>query len=156
MYVRVCVCVFFFCCHSKLDIVTAPLLLEPFHGSPPPYRYLRETGYRSHRYALLFGRISAATKGIKVEAMYEPPQASAVDSPGVAEGGSGAHCYDASALTEAAAAAVVAREVGDEDGCGDRVGLSEAAADVLRAVRVAEQLGLRLVGWCLSHDKVGT
>lgn len=80
--------------------------------------------------------------------MYEPPQASAVNSPDVGGCISGAHCYDASALTEAAAA------VAQEDGEREREGLSEAAQDVLRAVRVAELLGLRLVGWCLSHDKV--
>ena len=64
--------------------------------------------------------------------------------------------YDSSAITEAAevAAAAAAQEGGaDAENCNP--GSSVAAADVTRAIRVAELLGLRLVGWCLSHDKVG-
>lgn len=101
-----------------------------------------------HRCALLFGRVSPSTKGVKVEAMYEPLQQADGANP---EGLS----YDSSAITEAAkvAVAAAAQEDGaDAENCNP--GSSVAAADVARAMRVAELLGLRLVGWCLSHDKV--
>lgn len=79
--------------------------------------------------------------------MYEPPQTS-----GSAGKGSS---YDSSAFTEAAAAAVAAAQ---QDGGGGvetcQAKSTAAAGEVARAVRVAELLGLRLVGWCLSHDKV--
>lgn len=39
-------------------------------------------------------------------------------------------------------------------GAGGGATAEAAAQDVARAVRVAGLLGLRLVGWCLSHDKV--
>lgn len=79
--------------------------------------------------------------------MYEPPQTS--DSAG--KGSS----YDSSAFTEAAAAAVAAAQQDGGDGVETCEAKSTAAAgEVARAVRVAELLGLRLVGWCLSHDKV--
>lgn len=78
--------------------------------------------------------------------MYEPQQRGGAD---------GFSYYDSSALTDAAAAAVAAATMvegeGDAESCEAE---SAAAADVGRAVRVAELLGLRLVGWCLSHDKV--
>lgn len=77
----------------------------------------------------------------KVEAMYEPEQLSAA-------GGS----YDATALTSAAAA-VMAADDGD-DNTDARSCRAAAVDDITRAVRVAELLGLRLVGWCLSHDAV--
>eukprot|EP00903_Cladosiphon_okamuranus_P012675 g11855.t1 len=110
--------------------------------------YLKQTGLGKHRCALLFGRVSPNTHGIKVEAMYEPPQKQ--------PGASGT--YDSSALTEAARVAVAAAAARDGDG-GGGVGSETcetdgaAAAEVARAVRVAGLLGLRLVGWCLSHDK---
>lgn len=83
--------------------------------------------------------------------MYEPPQKQHPQQP--SDGGT----YDSSALTEAARVAVAAaaardgNEGGGSEAC-DTAGA--AAAEVARAVRVAELLGLRLVGWCLSHDKV--
>lgn len=70
--------------------------------------------------------------------MYEPCQKQ--------DGGSGP--YDPGALTGAASAAL--RPKAQEHPLSS----SEAVEDVMRAVRVAELLGLRLVGWCLSHDKV--
>lgn len=89
--------------------------------------------------------------------MFEPPQKHQQQP-----GSSGT--YDSSALTDAARVAVAAAAAAarDENGdvgvgsekCGTKGG-SAAAAEVGRAVRVAELLGLRLVGWCLSHDKVG-
>ena len=119
-------------------------------------RYLKETGFRTHRCALLFGRISPTTKAIKVEAIYEPPQRT-VDSSGDGDADNGSY-YDSSALTEAAMA-ITSESSASRGGGGDEAGhgprLSEAAAEVVRAIRVAELLGLRLVGWCLSHDKVG-
>ena len=112
-------------------------------------RYLKQTGLGKHRCALLFGRVSPNTNGIKVEAMYEPPQKQQSGSTGT---------YDSSALTEAARVAVAAAAAArDEDGSGGSETCETegaAAAEVARAVRVAELLGLRLVGWCLSHDKV--
>lgn len=73
--------------------------------------------------------------------MYEPSQNSA-------SGGS----YDSSALTSTAAAALAAHEDGGDADAGS--GRVDVADEVARAVRVAELLGLRVVGWCLSHDKV--
>eukprot|EP00752_Nemacystus_decipiens_P009302 g8313.t1 len=114
--------------------------------------YLKQTGLGRHRCALLFGRVSPSTNGIKVEAMYEPPQE---------EHSRGTGTYDSSALTEAARVAVATAAARDKDGGGGSGGggsetceaQGAAAAEVARAVRVAELLGLRLVGWCLSHDK---
>ncbi|CAM9142333.1 unnamed protein product [Laminaria digitata] len=110
--------------------------------------YLKETGLGKHRCALLFGRISPSTNGVKVEAMYEPLQQGDGASP---EG----FPYDSSAVTEAAkvAVAAAAQEGGASDAENCEAEPSVAAADVVRAIRVAELLGLRLVGWCLSHDK---
>ncbi|CAM9593498.1 unnamed protein product [Ectocarpus sp. 6 AP-2014] len=114
--------------------------------------YLKQTGLRKHRCALLFGRVSPSTNGVKVEAMYEPPQ----QQPQQQEGGSSSSSsstYDPSALAEAARAAVAAATL-EDGGSGEcEAEGSAAAADVARAVRVAGLLGLRLVGWCLSHDK---
>lgn len=82
--------------------------------------------------------------------MYEPLQQGDGASP---EG----FPYDSSAVTEAAkvAVAAAAQEGGASDAENCEAEPSVAAADVVRAIRVAELLGLRLVGWCLSHDKVG-
>lgn len=86
--------------------------------------------------------------------MYEPPQNQNQQQPGASG------TYDSSALTEAArvavAAAAAARNEDGGGGAGSEACETEgaAAAEVARAVRVAELLGLRLVGWCLSHDKV--
>lgn len=56
---------------------------------------------------------------------------------------------------DGAAAAAAASETCETGGAGGGSTAAAAAAqDVARAVRVAELLGLRLVGWCLSHDKV--
>lgn len=73
--------------------------------------------------------------------MYEPSQDSL-------SGGS----YDSSALTSAAAAALAGHDDGGDVNAG--IGRVDVADEVARAVRVAELLGLRVVGWCLSHDKV--
>lgn len=83
--------------------------------------------------------------------MYEPPQ----QNQRKGDDGTDAS-YDSSALTEAAKVAVAATSTGQEgsDATESCEAQSEAAADVARAVRVADLLGLRLVGWCLSHDKV--
>lgn len=81
--------------------------------------------------------------------MYEPMQQGDGANP---EG----YSYDSSAVTEAAKVAVaVAAQEGGTDAESSEAGSSVSAADVTRAIRVAELLGLRLVGWCLSHDKVG-
>lgn len=99
-----------------------------------------------HRCALLFGRVSPGSKGVKVEAMYEPPQ----------QGDGENFSYDSSAVTDASkvAVAAAAQDGGAADAESCEGESSAAAADVTRAIRVAELLGLRLVGWCLSHDKV--
>lgn len=123
-------------------------------ATPPSTRYLKQTGLGKHRCALLFGRVSPSTNGVKVEAMYEPPQ----QQPQRQEGGSSSSSstYDPSALVEAARVAVAAAtlEDGGSGECEAEGAAAAAAADVARAVRVAGLLGLRLVGWCLSHDKV--
>lgn len=82
--------------------------------------------------------------------MYEPPQK---------QPPTGGGTYDSSALTEAARVAVAVAAARDEDGDGGMGSETcetedAAAAEVAQAVRVAELLGLRLVGWCLSHDPV--
>lgn len=90
--------------------------------------------------------------------MYEPPQKQQQQQQQPGGGGT----YDSSALTEAARVAVAAAAAAqDENGGGGGVGSETceemggaAASEVGRAVRVAQLLGLRLVGWCLSHDKV--
>lgn len=83
--------------------------------------------------------------------MYEPQQDASSSS-------SGGKTYDSTALTEAASRALCAKaQVQGKDGVesSDRSQTQTGAVeDVARAVRVAELLGLRLVGWCLSHDKV--
>ncbi|CAM9469919.1 unnamed protein product [Scytosiphon promiscuus] len=120
--------------------------------------YLKKTGLGKHRCALLFGRVSPSTGGVKVEAMYEPPQKQPQGRlAGVAATASGT--YDSSALLEAARVAVAAATTGQDGAESVASGAcatgsdAEAAAEVGRAVRVAGLLGLRLVGWCLSHDK---
>ncbi|CAM9679841.1 unnamed protein product [Pylaiella littoralis] len=126
--------------------------------------YLKQTGLGRHRCALLFGRVNPSTKGIRVEAMYEPPQQQQGSS---SSSSSSSSSYDSSSLMEAsrvavaamagkdgAAATAAASETCETGGAGGGSTAAAAAAqDVARAVRVAELLGLRLVGWCLSHDK---
>lgn len=73
--------------------------------------------------------------------MYEPAQDSA-----------SGESYDSSPLTSAAAVAIAAHE--DEEETNAVSSQPDVSEDVLRALRVAELLGLRLVGWCLSHGKV--
>lgn len=87
----------------------------------------------------------------KVEAMYEPQQDASSSLSG------GGKTYDSTALTEAASRALSAKAQGGdgvESGDSSQAQAGGAIEDVARAVRVAELLGLRLVGWCLSHDKV--